>query len=81
MVELKDHLHVTFREGLVVPAHIVVPGPHAVYVAVEEIVQTPSAICQLAEALRQSGGGMDGRRRVFFNCYFSYKNTHLKSVL
>ena len=61
MVELKDHLHVTFGEALVVPAHVVVPGPHAVDVTVEKVVQTQGAICQLAEAFCQSGGGTDGR--------------------
>lgn len=61
MVELEDHLHVTFGEALVAPAHVVVPRPHAVCVAVEKVVQTPGAVCQLAEALCQPSGGMDGR--------------------
>lgn len=55
MVKLKYHLHITFREAPVVPAHIVVPWPHAVDLAVEKIIQTPGAICQLAKALCQSG--------------------------
>lgn len=73
MVKLKDHLHVTFGEALVVPAHVVVPGPHAVYVAVEEIIQTPGAVCQLAEALCQSSAEMDGRNKdrkhKYLKCY------------
>lgn len=61
MVEVKDDLHVTFREALVVPTHKVVTGPHAVRLGVEEIVLTPRAICQLAEAFRQSEGEMHFR--------------------
>lgn len=61
MVKLKDCLHITFGKALVVPAHIVISWPHAVDVAVEKIIQTPGAICQLTEALCQSGGGMNGR--------------------
>lgn len=63
MVELIGHLHVTFGEALVVPAHVVIPWPHAVDLAVEEIIQTPGAICQLAKALRKSGGGKSGKIR------------------
>lgn len=72
MVKLKNHLHVTFGEALVVPAHVVVPWPHGIYVAVEKIIQTPGAIRQLAEALCQSSGGMDGRneeRKQHLNFY------------
>lgn len=54
MVELEDHLHVTFGEALVAPAYVVVTRPSAVHVTVEEVVQTPAAVRQLAEALRQS---------------------------
>lgn len=54
VVELEDHLHVTFGEALVAPAHVVVTRPSAVHVTVEEVVQTPAAVRQLAEALRQS---------------------------
>lgn len=64
VVKLKDHLHVTFREALVAPAHIVVPGPHAVHVAVDKIIQTPGAVRQLAEALFQSRGRTDGRQNI-----------------
>lgn len=63
VVKLKDRLHVTFGEALVAPAHVVVARPHAVYVAVEEIIQTPGAVRQLAEALCQSGGGMNDDRK------------------
>lgn len=66
MVKLKDHLHVTFREALVAPAHIVVPWPHAVYVAVDKIIQTPGAIRQLAEALCQSKDRTDEHKRLNF---------------
>lgn len=59
VVKLKDHLHVTFREGFVAPAHVVVPWPHAVYVVVEKIIQTPGAIRQLAKAFCQSSGEMN----------------------
>lgn len=62
VVKLKDHLHVTFGEALVAPAHVVVPWPHAVYVAVEKIIQTPGAICQLAEALCQPSGGDEWKK-------------------
>lgn len=68
VVKLKDHLHVTFGEALVAPAHIVVPWPHAVYVTVEKIIQTPGSIRQLAEALCQSSGGytcVHGRWQVW----------------
>lgn len=54
MIELEDHLHVTFGEALVAPAHVVVTRPSSVHVTVEEVVQTPAAIRQLAEALCQS---------------------------
>lgn len=63
-VKLKDHLHITLGEALVIPAHVVVARPHAVYVAVEEIIQTPGAICQLAEALCQSNAGTDERNQA-----------------
>lgn len=55
VVELEDHLHVTFGEALVAPAHVVVTRPSSVHMTVEEVVQTPAAVRQLAEALRQSG--------------------------
>lgn len=56
VVELEDHLHITFGEALVAPAHVVVTGPSSVHVAVEEVVQTPAAVGQLAEAPGQSAG-------------------------
>lgn len=57
MIKLKDHLHVAFGKALVAPAHIVIPGPRAVHVTVEEIIQTCGSIRQLAKAFCQSGGG------------------------
>jgi len=72
VVKLKDHLHVTFGQALVVPAHVVVARPHAVYVAVEEIVHTPGTICQLAEALRQSSAETDGRNKVRKHKYLKF---------
>lgn len=60
VVKLKYHLHITSRKASVVPAHIVVPWPHAVDMAVEKIIQTPGAICQLAKALCQSSGRTGG---------------------
>ncbi len=84
MVELKDHLHVTFREALVAPAHIVVPRPHAVYVTVEEVIQTPGAVRQLAKALCKSCRGMakenDDRKHEHFK-FYSLRNAEKITAL
>lgn len=57
VVELKHNLHVAFGKALVAPAHVVVPGPHAVHVTVEEVIQTCGSIRQLAKAFCQPSGG------------------------
>lgn len=54
MVELEDHLHVAFGEALVAPAYVVVTWPSSIHVTVKEVIHTPAAVRQLAEALRQS---------------------------
>lgn len=62
MIKLKDHLHVAFRKALVAPAHVVIAGPRAVHVAMEEIIQTCGSIRQLAKAFSQSAGGKKERK-------------------
>lgn len=73
MVKVKYHLHVTLRETPVVPSHIVVPWPHAVRMAVQEVIQTPGAVCQLAKAFGQSKGAMMARRIIKTEKYWVYK--------
>lgn len=58
VVKVKDHFDVTFREGVVAPSYVVVPRPHSWDKAVQKIIQTPGAICQLTQALAQSGETM-----------------------
>lgn len=56
MVKIKDHLHIAFGESAVTPPHVVVARPHAIDVAVQKVIQTPGAVCELAEAFRQTAG-------------------------
>lgn len=54
-VKLKHDLHVSARETLIAPTHVVVAGPHVVHVALCEIVQSAHAIRQLAQSLCHTG--------------------------
>lgn len=52
-VELKLHFNTARAEALVLPANIVIAWPHAVLVALREVVQSQHTVRQLAQAAVQ----------------------------
>lgn len=61
-VELKHDFHITAREALVAPAHIVVAWPSFVDVAACKIIQAEDSIGQLTQALGHAGKQKEKRR-------------------
>lgn len=61
-VELKHDFHITAREALIAPAHIVVARPGLVDVAACKIIQTKDSIGQLTQTLGHAGKQKKKRR-------------------
>lgn len=61
-VKFKHDFHITAREALIAPAHIVVAWPSFVDVAACKIVQAEDSIGQLTQALGHAGKQKKKRR-------------------
>lgn len=55
-VKLELHFHSAFAEALVLPANVVVARPHAVLVALGEVIQPQHSICELPQPSIQVPG-------------------------